>query len=76
VSSHKTEAAALADAEGLGGKGVRAETVRAEVGDSGTWYRVRVSGGYPTLAAAREALEAVKALEYEGAWIERTPVEE
>jgi hypothetical protein len=76
VSSHRTEAAALADAETLEGSGVLVETARTEVGDSGTWYRVRVSGGYPTLAAAREALDAVKALEYAGAWIERAPGEE
>jgi hypothetical protein len=75
VSSHRTEEAALADAQALAGRGVAAEAVRAEVGGTGTWFRVRVSGGYPTLAAARDALESLKALEYGGAWIERAPAE-
>jgi hypothetical protein len=73
VSSHRVETAAITDAAALLGMDVATAVVRTEVGDSGIWYRVRVAGGYPTLAAAREALEVVKGLPYDGAWIERTP---
>jgi len=73
VSSHRTETAAIADAAALGELDVAGAVTRAEVGGSGTWYRVRVAGGYPTLQAAQQALEVVKGLSYVGAWIERTP---
>jgi len=45
--------------------------VATEVKDRGIWFRVVVSGGYPMLSAAREDLETIKTLGYEGAWIER-----
>lgn len=73
VSSHRTETAAVADGAALEELSVASAVVRAEVDDSGVWYRVRVAGGYPTLDAARQALEAVRGLSYDGAWIERTP---
>lgn len=73
VSSHRAETAALTDAAALEELDVPGAVVRAEVGETGVWYRVRVADGYPTLAAAQEALETVKGLAYDGAWIERTP---
>ncbi|MBM3306951.1 MAG: SPOR domain-containing protein [Candidatus Eisenbacteria bacterium] len=73
VSSHRSQSAAEADAGALAARGIPSAVVRAEVGDRGAWYRVRVAGGYPTLAAARDGLESVRRLAYEGAWIERAP---
>jgi septal ring-binding cell division protein DamX len=76
VSSHRVETAALSDAAALEELNVASAVVRAEVGETGTWYRVRVAGAYPTLEAARSALEIVKSLAYSGAWIERIPIPE
>jgi hypothetical protein len=72
VSSHRIRSAARIESDELGRAGVRATIVETEVGDTGTWYRVAVSGGYPTLTAARAALGAVAELGYGGAWIERS----
>jgi len=72
VSSHRILSAAEIESDELGRVGVSATIVETEVGATGTWYRVAVSGGYPTLAAARLARSAVAELGYEGAWIERT----
>ena len=71
VSSHRHEGAAVFEAGQLIEGGVGAEVVATEVKDRGTWFRVVVSGGYPMLSAAREDLDTVKSLGYEGAWIER-----
>jgi hypothetical protein len=73
VSSHKHEAAARLEAGELAGIGIDVEVVAAEVPDRGTWYRLLVTGGYPTLARARTVLDTIKTFGYEGAWIERTP---
>ena len=71
VSSHRHEGAAVFEAGQLVERGVGAEVVATEVADRGIWFRVVVSGGYPMLSAAREVLDTVKTLGYEGAWIER-----
>jgi len=71
VSSHRHEGAAVFEAGQLIERGVGAEVVATEVADRGIWFRVVVSGGYPMLSAAREVLDTVKTLGYEGAWIER-----
>jgi len=71
VSSHRHEGAAVFEAGQLVERGVAAEVVATEVADRGIWFRVVVSGGYPMLSAAREVLDTVKTLGYEGAWIER-----
>jgi hypothetical protein len=71
ISSHRHEGAAVFEAERLIQRGVGAEVVAKEVENRGMWFRVVVSGGYPILSAAREDLETIKALGYEGAWIER-----
>jgi len=71
VSSHRHEGAALFEAGQLLERGVSAEVVATEVTDKGMWFRVVVSGGYPMLSAAREVLDTVKTLGYQGAWIER-----
>jgi hypothetical protein len=73
VSSHHREAAAEVEATELGELGVVAEVAAAEVAGRGTWFRVLVSGGYPTLARARAVLDTIKSFGYEGAWIERAP---
>ncbi len=71
ISSHRHEGAAVFEAERLIQRGVGAEVVAKEVENRGMWFRVVVSGGYPILSAAREDLETIKTLGYEGAWIER-----
>ncbi|MFH1865830.1 MAG: SPOR domain-containing protein [Candidatus Eisenbacteria bacterium] len=73
VSSHHREAAAEVEATELGELGVVAEVAAAEVAGRGTWFRVLVSGGYPTLARARAVLDTIRSFGYEGAWIERAP---
>jgi hypothetical protein len=69
ISSYRLESSAERDAAHISALGVPVEVVRAEVGESGTWFRVAVRGGYPTLSAARETLEAIKDLGYEDAWL-------
>ena len=71
VSSHRYEGAAVFEAGQLIERGVAAEVVATEVEDRGIWFRVVVSGGYPRLSGAREVLDTIKTLGYEGAWIER-----
>ncbi|MCK4512446.1 SPOR domain-containing protein [bacterium] len=71
ISSHRHEGAAVFEAGQLVEQGVAAEVAGAEVEDRGTWFRVVVSGGYPTVTSAREVLDTIKFLGYEGAWIER-----
>ena len=71
VSSHRHEGAAVFEVRQLIERGVGAKVVATEVKDRGIWFRVVVSGGYPMLSAAREDLETIKTLGYEGAWIER-----
>jgi hypothetical protein len=71
VSSHRHEGAAVFEVGQLIERGVGAKVVATEVKDRGIWFRVVVSGGYPMLSAAREDLETIKTLGYEGAWIER-----
>jgi len=73
VSSHHREASAEVEAAELNKKGVVTEIAAAEIEGRGTWFRIVVSGGYPTLARARAVLDTVKNLGYEGAWIERAP---
>jgi len=73
VSSHYREVAASLESAELVRRGVLTEVVETELGDRGTWYRVVVSGGYPTLAGARSVLDIIKSFGYEGAWIERAP---
>jgi hypothetical protein len=71
VSSHRHEGPAVLEAGQLIERGVGAEVVATEVEGRGVWFRVVVSGGYPMLSAAREGLDTIKTLGYEGAWIER-----
>jgi len=73
VSSHRYESAAAFEAGQLMEQGVATEVVTTEVEERGMWFRVVVSGGYPALSRAREILDTIKFLGYEGAWIERAP---
>lgn len=73
LSSHKIMSAAEREASEALGAGVTAVIIDADVEGSGTWHRVAVRGGYPTLAEARNTLDIVKELGYEGAWIARAP---
>ncbi len=72
VSSHRIASAGRIEVEELGRVGVSAAIVPTEVGETGVWHRVVVSGGYATLTAARTALARIHRLGYEGAWIERS----
>jgi septal ring-binding cell division protein DamX len=76
ISSHKRESDAGVEAAQLSRRGILTEVVAAEVADRGTWYRVVVSGGYPSHSMALEVLDTIKSLGYEGAWIERSAANE
>ncbi|MFH1690099.1 MAG: SPOR domain-containing protein [Candidatus Eisenbacteria bacterium] len=76
VSSHHRESAAEVEVAELSERGVVAEVMAAEVADRGTWFRVLVSGGYPTLASASAVLDTIKSFGYEGAWVGRAPQSE
>ncbi|MBD3347643.1 MAG: hypothetical protein GF400_00410, partial [Candidatus Eisenbacteria bacterium] len=69
LSSHRIISAAEWEVEEAGERGVAAVVVDADVAGSGVWHRVAVRGGFPTLAEARNALDIVKDLGYEGAWV-------
>lgn len=71
LSSHRLRSAAEWDAGRAASRGLPAEVVQVELPDSGTWYRVALAGGQPTLASAREVLDIVRELGYEGAWLVR-----
>ena len=62
---------ASAEASLLVEKGISAEVIPTEVGDTGLWYRVVVAGGYPDLESARAVAEELKRLGYDGAWVHR-----
>ncbi|MCK4409988.1 MAG: SPOR domain-containing protein, partial [Candidatus Eisenbacteria sp.] len=70
ISSHRYEGAAVFEAGQLIERGVAAEVMATKVEGRGIWFRVVVSGGYPALSRARENLDTIKFLGYEGAWIE------
>jgi hypothetical protein len=74
ISSHYRESLARAEAAELEARGVATEVVAADLGERGTWYRVAVSGGYPSLSGARSVLDTIKSFGYEGAWVERAPL--
>ncbi len=76
VSSHKHEVAARMEGGELEARGYEAVVMSAEVPDRGVWHRVAVAGGYPSFSAAREVLDRVKELGYEGAWVQRVSVNE
>ena len=72
VSSHRQREAAGVSASELRKQNVEARIVRVDLPERGVWFRVAVAGGFPRLADAREVLDTVKRLGYEGAWIERS----
>jgi general secretion pathway protein A len=69
--SGKQADAASAAASLLIDRGISAEVIPTNVGDMGLWYRVAVTGGYPDLESAREVVEELKRLGYDGAWVHR-----
>ena len=71
ISSHRHERAAVLEAGQLTEQGVAVDVVATEVKNRGTWFRIMVAGGYPTISSTREILDTVKLLGYEGAWVER-----
>lgn len=71
LSSHRLRSAADWDAGQAERHGLAATVVVTHLPERGTWYRVALAGGYPTLASARAALDSVKELGYEGAWLAR-----
>ncbi len=71
VSSHKHESAAAREAAMLASQGYASRVVATELPEQGTWHRVAVDGGFPSAGAAREVLDAVKRLGYQGAWVQR-----
>ena len=73
ISSHYREVAAALESAEMEERGIASEVVQADLGDRGVWYRVVVTGGYPSLSDARSVLDTIKSFGYEGAWIERTP---
>ncbi|MFH1502965.1 MAG: SPOR domain-containing protein [Candidatus Eisenbacteria bacterium] len=71
LSSHRYRSAAELDRGDAGASGIDAVIIEAELPESGTWYRVAVSGGFSSLAEARNVLDIIKQLGYEGAWLVR-----
>ena len=71
LSSHRLRSAAEWDVSQAEARGMAARTMEVELPESGTWYRVALAGAHPTLASARAALDMVKELGYEGAWLVR-----
>lgn len=71
LSSHKLRSAADWEAEEAESHGIPVRVVEAEIPGRGVWYRIVLAGGHPTLASARAALDIVKELGYEGAWLTR-----
>ena len=70
MSSHSRAELAELEAERVERRGIPAEIVVAELEDGSIWHRLALPGGYPTLAAARLALDRLSELGYEGAWVE------
>ena len=71
LSSHRTHLGAEIEAGAASKRGLPVEIVEAQVGDTGTWYRLELVGAYPTLAEARAALAEIRGLGYDGAWLAR-----
>ncbi len=71
LSSHRLRSAAEWDVSQAEARGMAARTMEVELPESGTWYRVALTGGHPSLASARAALDIVRELGYEGAWLVR-----
>ena len=69
LSSHKHRSAAEWEAARVEARGIPVVIVEAEVPDRGTWYRIALVGGHRTLASARAALDIIRELGYEGAWL-------
>jgi type II secretory pathway predicted ATPase ExeA len=70
LSSRDSDAAAEVVSR-LGDGGFSAEVIPVDIGDGSVWHRVVVAGGYPSLESAREAVDALKRLGYDGAWVHR-----
>ncbi len=75
LSSQRLRTAAQVEVEQAEKAGLLAEIVDADVPGSGMWHRVALVGGFPTLAEARNTLDIIRELGYEGAWIARVPQE-
>jgi hypothetical protein len=52
-------------------RGFAGEVIPVDLGDGSIWNRVVVTGGFPSLESARVAVEALKRLGYDGAWVHR-----
>jgi len=71
ISSHRRLSLAELEVDRAERRGIRAVIVEVDLGEQGTWQRLALPGGFPTLARARVVLDKVGGLGYEGAWIER-----
>ncbi|MFH1690544.1 MAG: AAA family ATPase [Candidatus Eisenbacteria bacterium] len=69
--SSRVADAASAEAFRLIERGISAEVIPADIGDGGVWYRVVVGGGYPALESAREVVDELIRMGYDGAWVHR-----
>lgn len=76
LSSQRLRTAAALEVDQAREAGLLAHVVDADVPGSGMWHRVALDGGYPNLAEARNTLDSIRELGYEGAWIARVPREE
>lgn len=71
VASSRNQDAARREAQSLKEHGIEAGIFPIELSESGLWFRVVVDGGYPTLEAARAAIDRLQASGYDGAWVWR-----
>ncbi len=76
LSSQRLYTAAEIDVDEARKAGLSAQIVDADVPGSGMWHRVALVGGFPDLDEARNTLDIIKELGYEGAWIARAPRDE
>ncbi len=77
MSSWRSRAKAESEAERYRGMGLEAYVQQADLGEKGTWYRVRV-GRYPALSEAQEAARSLTGVDPDRAWVDnyrerRTP---
>lgn len=71
AASSRDEGAARAVASRLSRVGMAASVEPVELPESGLWFRVVLDGGYPSLAAARDAADRVRGAGYDDAWVLR-----
>ncbi|MFO7769427.1 MAG: SPOR domain-containing protein [bacterium] len=69
MSSWQSRSKAESEAERYHRIGLEAYVQQADLGEEGTWYRVRV-GRYPALSEAREAARSLTGIDPDRTWVD------